>query len=73
MIEQRFITVSMPLDKDGNGPADDKDRHSWQYEVWDGATLLSIAAFPTEAEANDLAALANRIALVFTYLRSIGE
>lgn len=73
MIERRFFVVPMPLDKNGNGPADRRDAVRWQYEVWDGLTNLAIASFDTRDEANQLAPLADKVAAITTYLRSIGE
>lgn len=53
-----FMVIPMPIDKDGNGPADQVNEVKRVYEVWDGACQVA-ARHDTLREASATCALLN--------------
>ncbi len=54
-----FIVVTMPVDKDGNGPAMMAETVKTAYEVWDGANV-TVCECSSNDDARAIAELLNK-------------
>lgn len=50
-----FYGITIPLTKDGNGPASEEDTANFSYEVWDQTYLTVIDGFSSLGEAQRVA------------------
>lgn len=53
------IYVAMPLNADGDGPADDPETVQIEHQVWDAATNETLCVAPNEATARRITSIIN--------------
>lgn len=59
MFDEPFFYMGMPINKDGDGPADDSDAYRIIHEVWDG-NFATVCRCTDEPSARWVASTLNR-------------